>query len=286
MCDFVKGPCDIKSSKISTAYDVWFSRYRPSNMMLAMNSALELAFINFLWAVYMYGWTFYICMHLSIYTADLDGYVNKNVTSRFDSPSALNLTGAVHCVKCENIIFHLHSFIQLLWRHMNVKASQTTSNSAICSTNYPGSQQYNQSSTLLAISEGNPLMTGGFPSQMASNAQSISWPHHTLHCLVWHFFRMMHIAYRMSRLLYNYKTKYSWRMRTSKTIPSEKMATLPIPIRIWNTNTPPHRNRKKVTLPGYCHRFNSWGRTSRAVPLRTVLVASGTWPPICSIVSY
>ena len=107
------------------------------------------------------------------------GMFNKNVTSRFDSPSALNLTGAVHCVKCKNIIFHLHSFIQLLWRHMNVKASQTTSNSAICSTNYPGSQQYNQSSTLLAISEGNPLMTGGFPSQRASNAQSISWPHHT-----------------------------------------------------------------------------------------------------------
>ena len=52
MCAFVKGPCDIKSLKISPAYDVWFSRYWPSNLMLATNSALVIVFISFLWAVY------------------------------------------------------------------------------------------------------------------------------------------------------------------------------------------------------------------------------------------
>ena len=48
----VKGPCDIICSKISTAYDVLFSRYRPSNMKLATDVAMVLVFINFLWAVY------------------------------------------------------------------------------------------------------------------------------------------------------------------------------------------------------------------------------------------
>ena len=51
MCYSVKQPCDIKSFKISTFYDVWFSRYRPSNMKLTTDSALVLVFINFLWAV-------------------------------------------------------------------------------------------------------------------------------------------------------------------------------------------------------------------------------------------
>ena len=32
MCCSVQGPCDIKSFKISTAYEVWFSRYRPPNL--------------------------------------------------------------------------------------------------------------------------------------------------------------------------------------------------------------------------------------------------------------
>ena len=52
MCQSVKGPCDVKSFKISAAYDVWLSIYRPSNMKLAAVSALALVFINFLWAVY------------------------------------------------------------------------------------------------------------------------------------------------------------------------------------------------------------------------------------------
>ena len=40
-----KRPCDIKSGKFSTAYDVWFSRYRPSNLVLTTDSAL--AFVDF-----------------------------------------------------------------------------------------------------------------------------------------------------------------------------------------------------------------------------------------------
>ena len=51
MCNSVKEPCNIKSFNISTAYDIWVSRYRPSNLMLATDSALALVFINFLWAV-------------------------------------------------------------------------------------------------------------------------------------------------------------------------------------------------------------------------------------------
>ena len=53
MCNFVKGLCDIKSLKILTAYDVWFSRYQPTNMKLATDSVLVIVFINFLWAVYI-----------------------------------------------------------------------------------------------------------------------------------------------------------------------------------------------------------------------------------------
>ena len=51
-CSF-KGPCDMKSSKIATAYDVWLSRYRPSNLVITTDFALVLVFINFLWAVYL-----------------------------------------------------------------------------------------------------------------------------------------------------------------------------------------------------------------------------------------
>ena len=47
MCNSVTGPCGIKSFKIPTACDVWFSRYRSSNMKLAIYSSLVLGFINF-----------------------------------------------------------------------------------------------------------------------------------------------------------------------------------------------------------------------------------------------
>ena len=48
----LKGPCDTKSFKISTAYDVWFLRYRPSNLVITADFAMVLVFINLLWAVY------------------------------------------------------------------------------------------------------------------------------------------------------------------------------------------------------------------------------------------
>ena len=51
MYDSVTRPRDIKSFNISTAYDVWFSRYRPYNLMLATGSALE--FKGVPWAVYV-----------------------------------------------------------------------------------------------------------------------------------------------------------------------------------------------------------------------------------------
>ena len=46
----LKRPYDKKSFNISTAYDVRFSRYRPSNV-ITEDFALVLVFINFLWAV-------------------------------------------------------------------------------------------------------------------------------------------------------------------------------------------------------------------------------------------
>ena len=44
MCKSFKGSCDLKSFKISTAFDVWFSRYRPSNLLPVTVSALVLVF--------------------------------------------------------------------------------------------------------------------------------------------------------------------------------------------------------------------------------------------------
>ena len=43
----------MKSFKISTAYDVWFSKYRPSNLVINANFAQVVVFINFVWAVYV-----------------------------------------------------------------------------------------------------------------------------------------------------------------------------------------------------------------------------------------
>ena len=47
MSSSVRGPRDIKSIKISTAYDIWFSRYRHSNLMFPAESLLLLVFIIF-----------------------------------------------------------------------------------------------------------------------------------------------------------------------------------------------------------------------------------------------
>ena len=48
-----KEPYDMRSFKISTAGDVWFWRYRPSNVMITADFPQVLVFINFLWAVYI-----------------------------------------------------------------------------------------------------------------------------------------------------------------------------------------------------------------------------------------
>ena len=62
--------------------------------------------------------------------------------------------------------------ITLRWCHMNILASEITSNLIVCSTACPSLQQRpHQSSASLALCEGNPLVTGGFPSQRASNVK-------------------------------------------------------------------------------------------------------------------
>ena len=60
---------------------------------------------------------------------------------------------------------------------MNVIVSQITGNLTVCPTLCSGYQQSkHQRSTLLALCEGNPPVTGGFPSQRASNAESVFMP--------------------------------------------------------------------------------------------------------------
>ena len=62
----------------------------------------------------------------------------------------------------------------LQWCHLSIMASQITSNSTVCSTVCSGlHQRKHQSSLLLAVSEGKPLVTGGFPSQRASNMEKV-----------------------------------------------------------------------------------------------------------------
>ena len=71
-----KGPCGIKSFKISTVYDVWFSRYHPSHLMIIPDFALVLVFLNFLWAVYMF-----LCCWKNKPTATPDTFWNhKQIT--------------------------------------------------------------------------------------------------------------------------------------------------------------------------------------------------------------
>ena len=54
------------------------------------------------------------------------------------------------------------------------RLSQNNGNSTVCSTHCSGWQERNhQSSTLLLLCEGNPAVAGGFPSQRASNVESI-----------------------------------------------------------------------------------------------------------------
>ena len=64
---------------------------------------------------------------------------------------------------------------------MSAMASQVTGVSSVCSSVCSGADQgKHQSSASLALFEGNPLVTDGFPSQRASNAENVSiwWRHH------------------------------------------------------------------------------------------------------------
>ena len=69
----------------------------------------------------------------------------------------------------------------LLWSHMSIMASQITSHSVIYSTPCLGKHQTkHERSASLTLCEGNPPVIGGFPSQRASNTESIFmlWQHH------------------------------------------------------------------------------------------------------------
>ena len=58
---------------------------------------------------------------------------------------------------------------------MSLMGSQITSVLIVCSTVYSGAdQRKGQNSVLLTLCEGNPPMTGGFPSQRASNIEKVS----------------------------------------------------------------------------------------------------------------
>ena len=74
---------------------------------------------------------------------------------------------------------HGTSFIFHPCQHHPGPSYQSNSNLTVCSTVCSGWQQRKQhSSTLLALCEGNPPVTGGFPSQRASNTESISMAWH------------------------------------------------------------------------------------------------------------
>ena len=67
----------------------------------------------------------------------------------------------------------------LQWRQMSVKTSQHTCLSTVCSEVSSGwHQREHQSISSLTPFEGNPTVTGGFPSQRAGNVRyvSVSWP--------------------------------------------------------------------------------------------------------------
>ena len=69
---------------------------------------------------------------------------------------------------CRDLIAHYRDVI------MSAMASQITSVSIVCSTICSGAdQRKHESSALLALCEGNPPVSGGFPSQRANNAENV-----------------------------------------------------------------------------------------------------------------
>ena len=65
----------------------------------------------------------------------------------------------------------------LQWRRMTLMASQITGDSTVCSVLH---QRKHQSTVLLALCEGKPPGTSGFPSLRDNNTESVSmwWRHH------------------------------------------------------------------------------------------------------------
>ena len=62
----------------------------------------------------------------------------------------------------------------LHWHHMGDIIFQLT-DSIVCSKTFPNQhQRQHKSSAFMVLGEGNPLVTSGFPSQRARNAESIS----------------------------------------------------------------------------------------------------------------
>ena len=77
----------------------------------------------------------------------------------------------------------------LQWRHNGCDGVSNHSVSIVCSTVFLGAdQRKRQKSVSLATCEGNPPVTGGFPSQRASNAINglIWWCHHSKWMLSFH----------------------------------------------------------------------------------------------------
>ena len=78
-----------------------------------------------------------------------------------------------HCN--ESDLFHC----VLQWHYMSIMGSQITSILAVCSTVCLGKHHPKTSKPpLLTLCEGNPPVTGGFPSQRASNTDTISMSCH------------------------------------------------------------------------------------------------------------
>ena len=71
---------------------------------------------------------------------------------------------------------------------MSAMASQITGVSIVCSTVCSDAdQRKHQKHCVIGLCEGNPPVTGGFPSQRASNAENVSiwWRHHVLLARQW-----------------------------------------------------------------------------------------------------
>ena len=100
---------------------------------------------------------------------------------------------SAYCFGCNVLIrttSHKH------WGILNHQQFDCLSNSL----HYSGWWQHHQKSTLLALCEGKPPVTGGFPSQRASNAESVSMScHHHVQTATYHLYCNGHCASTAAR---------------------------------------------------------------------------------------